>query len=158
MQLAIFPFERISTIDLEGLARRSVLNGKLRKRGGSESRYRSYLAGRSALTFLFALNDAAFCVAPNAKFGFLEVFDAAGFPVGKSFVNVSHTENVSVAVFSNSPVGVDVESKTRSAERVLGRIATDAERGWVSASRFVSPRFKIPRDIFLWSSKESASK
>ena len=158
MHLAILPFHEISIIDLENLARRSVPNAKLRKPGASQFRYRSYLAGRCAISILFKTQNLDYRVKPNIPFGFLEVVDPNGISVKNLYMNISHTDEVSVAVLSNNPVGIDIENRDRNAMRVLSRIATEREKDWVNDQFFVSQKLEVRRDIFLWSSKEAASK
>lgn len=158
LRLAILPFEKINTPNLESIARTVVPNGVLRQQKRSEVRYRSYLAGRCAVKFLFSQINASYQVSPNSLYGFLEVQNNNQEKVSGMYVNISHTDQVSVAAISNSAVGVDVESRSRSAERVLTRVATDAEREWVKDGQPINSPLKIGKDIFLWSAKEAASK
>src|SRR5205085_1685024 len=74
------------------------------------------------------------------------------------FVNISHTEKVAAVVLAKSAVGIDVELKTRSAERVMSRVATDREKKWTTQLIPVSKTEKLSAPILLWSSKEAFSK
>lgn len=150
MKAIIFPYNKVSTSDLEDLARSVMPQGKFRKKGHSENRYKSYLAGRCAIKVLFLESNATHLISPHPFYGFLEVVSPNGKRVENCFVNVSHTDEVSVAVLSKTSVGIDIEKKSRSAAKVLARVATQRERTWAA---------KIPgRDIHLWSAKEAAAK
>lgn len=157
MQIVIFPFSDVPTSVLENVAEH-VLPPKLkRKSGKSELRIRSYYAGRCALAWIFSRLGAAYFVAPNHEYGYLELFDANGHKINTAFVNLSHTESIVVAAFSTTPVGIDIEKKNRSAMRVIPRVMTKEEKQWIKEVPQL-PKSETGTDIFLWSAKEAFSK
>lgn len=158
LQMAIFSYEQISTEALIKASERVIPSMLRKKSGRSESRMRSYYAGRSVLAFLAAVNHKSVFVTPNHEFGFLELYDSLGKKIPNLFVNLSHTQNMAVAVLGAMTAGVDIESKDRSARKVLPRVATDEEIKWVERQPALLSHPPIPTDIFLWSAKEAFSK
>lgn len=158
MHLVIFDYAGMDTEKLKVYASR-VISPKLRKKTGkSESRMRSYYAGRSAIAWYAARRQIECFVAPNQEFGFLEIYDASAHKKTDLLVNLTHTENIAVAVFGKMTAGVDVESRKRSAKKVLPRVASSREQEWVKNTPYLPSHPTIPTDIFLWSAKEAFSK
>lgn len=157
IQLVILKYAEIPREKLEKIANRVIPPMLQNKAGRSDSRMRSYFAGRSTIAWHFAQHQTPLFIAPNRDYGFLEVYDASARKKDL-FVNLSHTEEVAVAVFGTSSVGVDIESRKRRALRVLPRVATETEKKWVADESHLKSHPDVPTDIFLWSAKEAFSK
>lgn len=157
-QLIIFPYAGISTENLETVAYRVIPPNLRKKTGKSESRMRSYLAGRSIIAWYFVAHQFPFFVAPNQEYGYLQLYDSQGQKIPDFFVNISHTEEIVAVAFGAKTVGVDIESSLRSAMRVLPRVASERERAWVEKKSHLAQYSSIGTDIFLWSAKEAFSK
>lgn len=159
IQLVIFPFDGLETKDLAILAMRVIPAVLPERKLENEKRKRSYFAGRCAIAFLFDKLKEEWCVAPNMEFGFLEIYAAQSTSRVSKFVNLSHTDEVAVAAFSEQTIGVDIESRERSAKRVMKRVATEQEKEWIANSPTVTVSGQnISTDIFLWSAKEAFAK
>lgn len=159
VHIVIFPFQGFPTAELEELALRVIFQKLPRKSGKSDGRIRSYYAGRCAVAFLFESIGAKHYITPNSDYGFLEVYNASARKVDSLFINLSHTEQIAVAVMADSSIGVDIEDSNRDAKKVMRRVATSQEIQWIKErpETFLNGK-KISTDIFLWSSKEAFSK
>lgn len=148
-----------SGIDSEKLrvTAETVVPSPFRRRFKNSTRARAHWAGRSAIAYLLHQARLPYFVVPDATYGYLRLYTAEGKAVDEWYCNLSHTENVAVAVLGPAPVGIDVESPERFAGKVLGRAATEAERRMVSHYAEKSFPFSNP-GILLWSAKEAFSK
>lgn len=151
-----FSFRDYEESELERLARPVIARGRERKLGQSESRRRSYFAGRVAVAAaLRAVGFADAQIAPDPEFGFLTV-------VGKEkevFVNLSHSGDFAVAAVGPAPIGIDVERGDRVVERALRRVAVESE--WALIRRYptlLGDGGSIASDLALWCGKEACSK
>lgn len=81
------------------------------------------------------------------------------FPqVQNLYCSIAHTEWAAVAAVSPHPVGIDIEFKNRSVEKVISRIALDSERKRLSMSNLeIRKEIKEP-ELLLWTGKEAVSK
>jgi len=81
------------------------------------------------------------------------------FPqVQNLFCSLAHTEWAAVAAVSPYPVGIDIELKNRSVEKVISRIALDSERTQLRKSnQEIQKEIREP-ELLLWTGKEAVSK
>jgi phosphopantetheinyl transferase len=81
------------------------------------------------------------------------------FPqVHNLFCSIAHTEWAAVAAVSPYPVGIDIELKNRSVEKVISRVALDSERIQLRKSnQEIQQEIKEP-ELLLWTGKEAVSK
>lgn len=118
----------------------------------SSARQRSFYGGRTALRRL--LKQAGVSkdvrITANPQFGYLQIPSRPN-----AHINLSHTENISVAVLASSPVGVDIESLSRPMKpSVFERVTTEDER---ETCRALDPAW-ASQPIVWWSAKEAVSK
>lgn len=148
IHLGILEYDALSEDQLRQSAG-SVLRTTHELRARSPERRRSFFAGRTVVSLLFAKLKLDAFIEPNAEFGYLEVVDSEGKAFNHLFANISHTDAIAVAAVAPLPIGIDVESKKRLVkEGVLDRIADPKEK---TATPFSCP-------VALWSAKEAASK
>lgn len=154
---AFLPIDLLSKDEMKVRARRVILNGELRPEGHSETRYLSYLAGRTAVSEIFHSIGLNAVVSAAPFFGYLTIQNHMGQPITDLFVTISHTEEVAIAVVMPEAVGVDVEKVDRDSSRVLGRILTPQESQNLPPYLEV-PGGRVPSGILAWSAKEAVSK
>lgn len=129
----------------------------LRKPGQSVERFSSYLGGRAVLSDLLSKAGVEAWVAPNPRYGYLQLSDSAGRELTDHFVNVSHTSGFVAGVLAAQPVGIDVEAVTRDASKVAARVSEPEE--WEALPNQVSVvGGVVPGSLALWCAKESVSK
>jgi phosphopantetheinyl transferase (holo-ACP synthase) len=155
--LSIVRFDTDSLESLKQRARPVLGRSGFDDSGKVFSRRLTFYAGRAAVADLLAHQGKKATVKPEENFGYLQLFDSQGIAVPDLFVNISHTVDIAVAVLGSAPIGVDVESIHRSAERVLIRVASQEELGR-SHESWVVEGGTIPSGISLWSAKEAVSK
>lgn len=156
--IAMLHFEKISLEVLKKLGERIIHPSFRRKPGKSNQRENSFWAGRSALATLLLKQNETLCVKPNDEFGYLEIFFAQSKKKANFFANISHTENMAVAILGPTPVGIDIEKKNRNAARVMKRVLHPNEKKYLNEIILISENEKIPAPILLWSAKEAFSK
>lgn len=152
--VVVLPFGGSSRQTLEALTDEVVLPKERRPLGKSEVRSIEYFGGRAALALAFReLGLSGTKVAPDPVWGYLSTNDSKGI-----YTNLSHTEQVAVAVVADSPIGVDIENVERDVTRVLKRIATDEEASYHQGRQLTVCGGEVPDAVALWSAKEALSK
>lgn len=64
--------------------------------------------------------------------------------------NLSHTGNYAVAVFSDAPVGIDIEHRRALKQTLLDKCCTKDEQAWIQSQPDKEMAF-----VRLWTAKES---
>lgn len=122
----------------------------LKSRSSNSDNGRSFLAGRVALKQLLKLNHLDQEITLDESFGFLKLRNCFG--------SIAHTEEISVAAISSSPIGIDVESSQREVKRALSKIASEQEiKNLVGMENEFNTQVK-DHGLFLWTAKEAFSK
>lgn len=126
----------------------------------SSSRTRSFWAGRAVAALLLQTSKLQAVVVPNRRYGYLELWDSKlSRRLENRYINLSHTEGAAVAVMGPSPIGIDVERVSRSAERVFERISSQGEARQREKTPFLSiQNHQVPYALCLWTAKEAFSK
>jgi len=158
IELFLFPFEDCSAASLEAVGREVILPNAPKRAGKSESRIRSYWAGRAAVRVAFKRLGIQGFIHPEPNYGYLQVVNSELQVISDLFVNISHTDSIVALALSPFPVGVDIELATRDASRVMSRVATDLERSLASRGVFATNGRPLDPNIALWSAKEAAAK
>lgn len=158
IELFLFPFEDCDAESLEKIGSRIVPSHLPKREGKSESRMRSYWAGRAAISIAFKRLGIQGFVQPEPNYGYLQVIDHKEAILPDLYVNLSHTQNIVAVVLSPCPVGVDIELATRDASRVVNRVANDFERNLAKQGVFATNGKSLNPNIALWSAKEAAAK
>lgn len=124
----------------------------------SSSTRSAFEAGRWALKHLLLGDAKLLRVEVDPVFGFLRL-TGSPLPNGRElFCNISHTEKVAVAALSSSPVGIDIERKDRSAQRVLKKIASKDDLDQLDRfPDYLKQDLEDPA-LLLWTGKEALSK
>ena len=120
-----------------------LLLAEAKERFKSPGRQREWLAVR-ALLQQTPYKGSVLCYSDSGKPCFAD---------GCRFLSISHTDEYVVVVVSNTPVGIDVETKNRNAYAVMKSFLQPREIEYVMAC-------DIPADeaLLLWSAKEAAFK
>jgi phosphopantetheinyl transferase len=116
------------------------------------------LLGRKALDALLQKHQLDLTLDFNQEYGFPFLKDSNGRVSKSFFCSISHTEGAAVAVLSCSPVGIDIEKKNRSVQRVLKRIAAPDEIKNLSESTYALKSHLLDPSLLLWTGKEALSK
>jgi phosphopantetheinyl transferase len=153
---SFFDFSGFSEEDLAIAAKVVQPPGVPARRIGHPGRRKAYYAGRAAVAVLARELNWRVWVVPNPEYGYLTLQPQQG-KLPKSFVNISHTDGIAVAVISPVPVGIDVEAVDRSVETVLNRMTTTEELREAGETIAVA-NGTIPSGVALWSGKEAFSK
>lgn len=115
-------------------------------------------AGRNALNHLLKGEAKQLCVETDPVFGFLKLKGNQQTKGGELFCNISHTEKVAVAALSSAPVGIDIERKNRSVQKVLKKIATPEDLEQIERfPHYLKQDLEDPA-LLLWTGKEALSK
>ena len=110
-------------------------------------RLKSHRFSRAAVSFLSRSLGLSGTLRADPQWGFLtwENRDGQIFSV-----SLAHTEDAACVVIAKFAVGIDIESESRSVDKLASRLYTDFENTWSSENN-------IPR-IHVWCAKESVLK
>jgi phosphopantetheinyl transferase len=159
IEVALLRHSDFSLLELQNYARQILPQNLGRKFGKSMERQRSFWAGRAILAKILGRHAGfSYMVRPDDFYGYLRLYDGKnGNPV-PLFANISHTDEIAVAAVASSPVGIDVESKLRSGDKVMKRVATERELKQLHQFFLKKDAQRVPAPIALWSGKEAFSK
>lgn len=112
-----------------------------------------FYAGRAALKLLLDKIGVHAFIEPDLEFGFLKL--VCRNKKLKLFANISHTKGMAVAAIYHNPIGIDVEHISRSAERVVSRIASRDELMKLRKYLFKIKKSLVSPELTLWCAKEA---
>lgn len=162
MERVLISLLPLTSLDLTHLMQRAAqvrLPGAPIRKGASSEAMKAHHGGRVAAQMLFERLAIDAKVGVNRVFGYVMPVDQKGRRIKSLFLNISHTNGYAAAAIASFPIGVDLEMKTRSADRVLTRVASSGEvqEAFSTLPQSYSKNI-LPAGIALWSAKEASAK
>lgn len=117
----------------------------------------SFLA-RRALSELLKKHDLDLILHFDETYGFPYFKEKDGSACHRLFCSLSHTEGAAVAALSNFPIGIDIEKKDRSVDRVLKKTASIEEIRSLDTAVFQLKNEVVDPRLLIWVGKEALAK